>query len=98
VRRFAAGGVSVPVDDDGAAPGPATLAVRPHDLRIVGAGQGLLDGVCKRVAYLGSRVEYVVATAWGDLLVFEHEKAPRLPRGTPVGVAFDPDAAIVLPR
>ncbi len=95
---FSAGGVSAAVRADGIAPGPATLAVRPHRLRIVEAGQGTLPGVCKRAAYLGSRIEYVVATPWGELLVFDGEA--RNPRGReePVGVTFDTDAAIVLPR
>jgi iron(III) transport system ATP-binding protein len=95
---FSAGGVSAAVRADGIAPGPATLAVRPHRLRIVEAGQGTLPGVCKRAAYLGSRIEYVVATPWGELLVFDGEA--RTPRGRdePVGVTFDTDAAIVLRR
>jgi iron(III) transport system ATP-binding protein len=95
---FSAGGVSAAVRADGIAPGPATLAVRPHRLRIVEAGQGTLPGVCKRAAYLGSRIEYVVATPWGELLVFDGEA--RTPRGRdePGGVTFDTDAAIVLRR
>jgi len=96
--RFVAGGVAAPVRADGHAPGPATLALRPHRLRITPAGQGMVPGECRRAAYLGSRVEYVVATAWGELLVFESESQPPFERGAPVGVAFDPDAAIVLPR
>ena len=80
------------------APGPATLAIRPHRLRIVDLGAGALPGVCKRAAYLGSRIEYVVATPWGELLVFDGEgRAPR-GRDESIGVAFEPDAAIVLPR
>ena len=83
---------------DGMASGPATLAVRPHRLRIVDAGQGKVPGVCKRSAYLGSRIEYVVATPWGELLVFDGEaRAPR-GRDEPIGVAFDIDAAIMLER
>jgi len=95
---FTAGGVSAAVRADGVAPGPATLAVRPHRLRLVAAGQGTLPGACMRAAYLGSRIEYVVATPWGELLVFDTEA--RTPRGRdePVGVVFDPDAAIVLRR
>ena len=95
---FTAGGVSAAVRADGVAPGPATLAVRPHRLRLVAAGQGTLPGACMRAAYLGSRIEYVVATPWGELLVFDTEA--RTPRGRdePVGVTFDPDAAIVLRR
>jgi len=95
---FTAGGAGAPVRADGVAPGPATLAVRPHRLRIVAAGQGALPGVCKRSAYLGSRIEYVVATAWGELLVFDGEARSPRGRDEPVGVAFDAAAAIVLRR
>jgi len=96
--RFVAGGVSVPVPDAGIAPGPATLAVRPHSLRVVAADQGALPGVCKRVSYLGSRVEYVVATPWGELLAFDGDVRVRRARDEPVGLAFDGHAMILLPR
>jgi iron(III) transport system ATP-binding protein len=94
---FTAGGESATVRADGVAPGPATLAVRPHRLRLVAPGQGVLPGVCKRAAYLGSRIEYVVATPWGELLVFDEARSPR-GRDEPVGVTFDADDAIVLRR
>jgi iron(III) transport system ATP-binding protein len=96
--RFAAGNVSVPVRADGMPPGAATLAVRPNRLRVTPPGDGLLPGELKRSAYLGSRVEYVVTTAWGELLVFDDAVRSLLPRGSPVGIRFDPDAVIVLPR
>jgi iron(III) transport system ATP-binding protein len=95
---FTAGNVSAPVRADGVAAGSVTLAVRPHRLRIVAVGQGVLPGVCKRAAYLGSRTEYVVATAWGDLLVFDAEGRTVRVRDEPVGLTFDADAAIVLRR
>ena len=95
---FSAGGVTAAVHANGAAAGPATLAVRPQRLRVVDAGQGALPGVCKRAAYLGSRMEYVVATAWGELLIFDAGAGKPRDRGAVVGVAFDPEAAIVLPR
>ncbi|HEY1328402.1 MAG TPA: ABC transporter ATP-binding protein [Casimicrobiaceae bacterium] len=95
---FTAGDVSVPVRRDGLAPGPATLAVRPHRLRLTPAGAGLLPAECKRIAYLGSRIEYVLATPWGELLLFDAEVGRPLARGAAAGVAFDPDAAIVLPQ
>ncbi|HTS20339.1 MAG TPA: ABC transporter ATP-binding protein [Casimicrobiaceae bacterium] len=96
--RFTAGEVSAAVRADGVPPGPATLAVRPHRLRLVASGQGVLEGVCKRAAYLGSRTEYVVATAWGDLLVFDSGEGARPARGDSVGVGIDRGAAIVLRR
>ena len=95
---FSASGVSARVRADGVRAGPATLAVRPHRLRIADAGTGMLAGVCKRAAYLGSRMEYVVATGWGDLLVFDGEQRAARQRNDPVGVSFEPDAVIVLPR
>ncbi|MFO1413733.1 MAG: ABC transporter ATP-binding protein [Burkholderiales bacterium] len=95
---FTAGGVAAPVHADGVAAGPATLAVRPHRLRVVDPAQGVLQGTCRRAAYLGSRVEYVVATPWGELLVFDPDARNPRHRDEPVGVTFDRDAAIVLPR
>ncbi len=95
---FAAGGVAAPVEAAGMAAGAVTLAVRPQRLRVVDAGQGVLPGVCRRAAYLGSRVEYVVATAWGDLLVFDGNPRASRRRDDTVGIAFDRDAVIVLQR
>jgi len=95
---FSAGEVSAAVRSDGVPPGPVTLAVRPQRLRIVAPGEGVLAGVCKRTAYLGSRVEYVVATAWGDLLVFDAEGGVAHRRGEAVGVGMDRESAIVLRR
>ena len=95
---FTAGGASAAVRADGVAPGPATLAVRPHRLRLVKVGEGALPGICKRTAYLGSRIEYMVATPWGELLVFDGTVHTPRGRDEPVGVTFDAGDAIVLRR
>ena len=96
--RFTAGNVGVRVRVDGMLPGAATLAVRPNRLQVTAPGAGLLPGELKRAAYLGSRIEYVVATPWGELLVFDDAVRRLLPRGSAVGIAFDPESVIVLPR
>jgi iron(III) transport system ATP-binding protein len=93
---FSAGNVTVPVRADGVAAGPATLAVRPHRLRLTATGQGTLPAKCARAAYLGSRVEYVLETPWGELLVFDADVRKPIARGTSAGVAFDTDDVIVL--
>jgi iron(III) transport system ATP-binding protein len=94
---FSAGNVSARVDADGLAPGPATLAVRPHRLRLTAAGEGLLPAKCLRAAYLGSRVEYVLDTPWGELLVFDADVRSPIARGAGAGVSFRPEDVIVLP-
>ena len=94
---FRANDVSVPVDADGVPAGSATLAIRPHRLRLVAADEGVLPAECRRAAYLGSRIEYVLATPWGELLVFDASTHAPLARGARAGVAFEPGDAIVLP-
>jgi len=95
---FAAGGAAMPVRADGIPQGPATLAVRPNRLRLVAPGAGTVPGVCRRAAYLGSRIEYMVDTPWGELLVFDADAREARARDEKVGVTFDQDAAIVLRR
>ncbi len=98
VATFTANGVGMPVRAEGVPAGPATLAVRPQRLRLLDAGQGAVPGTCRRAAYLGSRIEYVVDTPWGELLVFDADaRAPRR-RDEKVGVDFDADAVILLSR
>jgi iron(III) transport system ATP-binding protein len=95
-RSFLAADVRLAIE--GAAPGPATLALRPHRLRLVAAGAGRLPGTCRRVDYLGSHLEVLVDTPWGTLLLFTDDDKPAPARASPVGVDFDPAVVIVLPR
>jgi len=95
---FTAGGVAAPVRANGMASGPATLAVRPHRLRLVDAGLGTIAGTCKRAAYLGSRNEYVVSCPWGELLVFDDDARALRARDAAVGLDFDPSAVILIKR
>jgi hypothetical protein len=57
----------------------------------------LLPAECLRAAYLGSRIEYVLGTPWGELLVFDAGVHAPLARGARAGVSFEPEDAIVLP-
>src|SRR6185436_3322725 len=93
---FSAGGAAMPVRADGVPHGPATLAVRPNRLRLAAPGPGSVPGVCRRAAYLGSRIEYLVDTPWGELLVFDADAREPRARDEKVGVTFERDAAIVL--
>ena len=95
--HFSAAGVTLPVRAEGLAVGRATLALRPHRLRLVPAEGATLTGTCKRADYLGSHIEVLVATPWGELLVFGDADAGEPPAvGAPIGLAFEPQDAIVL--
>ena len=97
--HFSAAGVSLPVRAEGLAAGPATLALRPHRLRLVPSASAALTGTCKRADYLGSHIEVLVNTPWGELLVFGDADAAEPPAaGAPIGLAFEPQDAIVLAR
>ena len=97
--HFSAAGVSLPVRADGLADGPATLALRPHRLRLIAPDGATLRGTCKRADYLGSHIEVLANTPWGELLVFADADASVPPAaGAPVGLAFEPQDAIVLAR
>ena len=95
--HFRAGDVSAPVSAEGVAAGPATLAVRPHRLHLRPIGEGVLPAECRRVAYLGSRMEYVLGTPWGELLVFDHDVRRPIAKGERASVGFSAEEVIVLP-
>jgi iron(III) transport system ATP-binding protein len=80
---FAAGGLALPVPGgDGA----ATLSIRPERIRLVLGGA---DRVLT-ATYLGSRMEYVVETGAGELLVSRPIAEPALDEGAAVTAAIDP--------
>ncbi len=91
-----AAGVALEVQ--GAGDGPASLALRPHRLRLAAPGTGRIDGRCHRVDYLGSHHEVLVDTPWGLLLLFAPDDSVPPPAGADVAVDFDPAAAVVLKR
>ena len=97
--QFSAAGVTLAVHADGIDAGPVSLALRPHRLRLVAADGAALNGTCKRADYLGSHIEVLVNTPWGELLVFGDADAAAPPAaGAAIGLTFDPGDAIVLAR
>jgi iron(III) transport system ATP-binding protein len=95
---FSAHGLQVPVGTSAVPAGAATLAVRPHRLRVVNPEAATLLTTCKRCDYLGSHTELILSSAWGEWLVFGDADGPAWQPGDAVGLAFAPGAAVVLPR
>ena len=60
--------------------------------------QALLQGTCKRADYLGSHLEVLIDTPWGELLLFADAEMTAPAHGAALGVGFAPNDAIVLPR
>jgi iron(III) transport system ATP-binding protein len=95
---FVAAGVGVPVRPPPMTrAGPATLALRPHRLRLTAPENARLHGTCKRADYLGSHLEVLVESPWGELLLFADADAPPPAAGAPLGLTFEPGDAIVIP-
>jgi iron(III) transport system ATP-binding protein len=86
----------------GIGPGDASLAVRPHSVRIVArqAGPGEIDGRIVKGAYLGDHMEYRIATAdpAGEVFATTPDVSAELPADTPVAVSFDPDSVVLVPK
>ena len=75
----------------GAAPGKATLAVRPAAIRLAPAGtpsEPGPDGRVLRSSWLGDHVEYSLESELGPLFAVDHSGRPPLPSGTPVTIGF----------
>ena len=96
---FRAAGVDVPVlPPQGMADGPVALAIRPHRIRLGELAGSVLPGQVLRQAYLGSRMESLVSTPLGELLVFSDALQPVAGPGQQVGVHFAPADARVTRR
>ncbi len=80
----------------------ADLLVRPEALRLVAADdpQARLVGTLERVTFLGEKTELALRCGGEPLLVLQPSAvaSTRPAVGAAVGVAFDPDALLVLPR
>ena len=82
---FRAGEMEVPL---GGAEGPVRVSIRPERIHLMPGGPATI-----RVAtYLGSRMEYVVRTEAGELLVSRPAGEPRFTAGDAVRLAIDDDA------
>ncbi|MBR2574976.1 MAG: ABC transporter ATP-binding protein [Loktanella sp.] len=66
--------------------GAATVSVRPERIALVPDGAARIGSA----TYLGSRIEYVVISGAGELLVSRPITEPRLAPGQPVAITIDP--------
>ncbi|TIP86080.1 MAG: TOBE domain-containing protein, partial [Mesorhizobium sp.] len=73
----------------GRKPGPAKLAVRPGRLEIGEPDRpGTLPGTLEKVTYVGSHLEFVVATEFGEVFVSSPDVDTAFRAGQPVSIGF----------
>ena len=96
---FRAGPMEMEVaSSSGNADGPVALAIRPHRIRVGAVEGSVVTGTLLRQAYLGSRIESIVGTPVGELLVFSDSLQPMPPAGSTVGVHFERSDARITAR
>ena len=80
--------------------GECTVFARPERLRVVDAGEGLLQGTVGDVVFVGSTTHIRVAIPDGELqIVVSNDGTTRVPTpGSVVGVDIPVDAIRLLPR
>jgi iron(III) transport system ATP-binding protein len=84
----------------GISPGPATLAVRPHAVRLAAApaGKGGIEGQVTKAAYLGDHMEYTVTTASpkAELFATDADVNRAHEPGADVAVRLDPESVVLV--
>jgi sulfate transport system ATP-binding protein len=74
------------LDAQGVASGPARLYVRPYNVDIVGAGEGVLEGTVRRAHGLGSARRIEIALAGDQIIEVEVPRGVSFADGQPVGL------------
>ena len=83
------GPVTLTLPARGHAPGPARLAARPNRIDIAAAETpGTLPGTIEKATYVGSHLEFVVATEFGEVFVVSSNVDSGPKAGELVGLAF----------
>jgi len=89
VARVRLGGVELRLPHRGIAPGSGTLAIRPHAIRLdPHSGPGRIAAEVRKATYLGSHVEYTIATPIGELFAIDGATERAVQPGASVHVAF----------
>ncbi len=94
------GGIVLDLPARGLGRGPALLAVRPQAVRLRAGTDGDpgLAGEILKAAYLGSHMEYMVATPVGELFVIDGDVVNTHGPGSPVSVGFGSQGISLVPE
>lgn len=99
LARVHLSGIDLDLPHRGARPGAIKLAIRPDSLLLSAAkpaGQALLGQIAK-AAYLGTHMEYTVASELGDLFVVDRATLTPHAVGTGIWIGFADQGITVIP-
>jgi iron(III) transport system ATP-binding protein len=92
------GTVSIRLARRNLAPGSALLAIRPAALLLSESpADGVLEGEVLKASYLGSHVEYEVATPVGDLFAIDENAGRMLTPAMRIGIRFADRGVTLIP-
>ena len=92
------GPVSRSFDARGLGPGPARIAVRPSRINLAKLGtEGAIPGVLVKATYVGSRMEYLVATDLGELFVASEDVGDVFAAGAEVALVLAESGPVLIP-
>ncbi len=80
--------------------GKAVIMARPESLKVLGKGEGKIDGRVKLNVYLGSSIESFIDTPFGEVLVEIDDPYGKkiYSEGNEVSIDFSPDRVRLLPE
>jgi iron(III) transport system ATP-binding protein len=89
--RVRLAGIELRLPHRGVAPGKGTLAIRPHAIRLdAQAGPGRIPVDVRKATYLGSHVEYTLASPIGELFAIDGMGEQHFQAGGSAHVGFAP--------
>ena len=87
--RVLVGAVELRLPGRGLSPGPATLAIRPHAIRLAReGGDGAIAATVRKATYLGSHMEYTLDTALGELFCVDGGTEAPFAAGAAARISF----------
>ena len=92
------GPVTRSFDARGLGPGPARIAVRPSRINLTELGtEGAIPGVLVKATYVGSRMEYLVATDLGEIFVASEDVGDIFAAGAEVALVLAESGPVLIP-
>ena len=91
------GGLELELEHRGMAPGPVRVAIRPESIVLHSDRASALRGTVSKAAYLGTHMEYTVASPIGQLFVVDRDVARPIAAGSDVAINLSDHGVALVP-